>query len=273
MPVGGPPAPPGREQDGHVTASNGPQGPAAAPRGRAIRVAGLERLLLDAAEHPGEHLPAWLRPTRGEPRWPAALAVLCAIGLQLLVGSGLAFQPFWLLPAIELGLLGVVVAMNPNRVDRESTVLRRFSLALVGAATLATAWSAMRLIWELTHGRGSDQALPLLATGGAIWLTTVIVFALWYWEVDDGGPAARANHAHRYPAFLFPQMTVPELTPKEWAPSFADYLYVSFTNGTAFSPTDTMPMTRWAKMAMLAQSAISLATLALVVARAVNVLR
>ena len=243
------------------------------PRRGPFRVAEFEHLLAEAATHPGEHLPAWLRPTRGEPRWPAALAVLCAIGLQLLVGGGLAFQPYWLLPAIEFALLVVVVVMNPNRVNRESIVLRRFSLALVAAASLATAWSAVRLVWELAHGRGSDQPTVLLITGGAIWLTNVIVFALWYWEVDGGGPAARANNPHRYPAFLFPQMTAPELTRPDWEPSFVDYLYVSFTNGTAFSPTDTMPMTRWAKMAMLAQSAISLATVALVVARAVNVLR
>jgi uncharacterized membrane protein len=259
--------------NGRVSASDPGSAPGPPARRGASRVAGLERVLAGAAAHPGEHLPAWLRPTRGEPRWPAALAVLCAIGLQLLVGGGMALRPYWLLPSLEFALLAVVVAMNPNRVNRESDVLRRFGLALVAVASLATAWSVLRLVWDLTHGRGSDQPIALLATGGAIWLTNVIVFALWYWEVDGGGPARRANTAHRYPAFLFPQMTTPELTRPEWEPSFVDYFYVSFTNATAFSPTDTMPMARWAKMTMLVQSGISLATLALVVARAVNVLK
>jgi uncharacterized membrane protein len=247
--------------------------PAPVPRGRLARIAALEHTLAHAAGHPAGFLPAWLRPTRGEHRWPAALAVLCAIALQFAVGSSLAFRPYWLLPAIELALLVVVVAMNPMRINRESRVLRGFSLALVAAAGLATAWSALRLVWSLLHGQGSDQPTALLLTGGAIWLTNVIVFALAYWEFDGGGPAARANAGHRYPAFLFPQMTVAELTPPDWEPSFVDYLYVSFTNATAFSPTDTMPMTRWAKLGMLVQSAVSLATIALVIARAVNVLR
>ena len=112
----------------------------------------------------------------------------------------------------------------------------------------------------------------MLRNGGAIWLTNVIVFALWYWEMDRGGPAARACGTHEYPDFLFTQMTAPELVAKDWEPAFLDYLYLSFTNATAFSPTDTLPLSRWAKMTMMFQSAVSLVTVALVVARAVNVL-
>jgi uncharacterized membrane protein len=101
----------------------------------------------------------------------------------------------------------------------------------------------------------------------------VIIFALWYWEFDRGGPVSRA-HAHRpYPDFLFPQMSTPDMAPSEWEPRFVDYLYLSFTNATAFSPTDVMPLSRWAKLTMLAQSAVSLITVALVIARAVNVLK
>jgi hypothetical protein len=115
---------------------------------------------------------------------------------------------------------------------------------------------------------GFPEAGPLLLNGGAIRLTNVIVFALWYWEADRGGPAARANAREDYPDFLFPQMTTPEMVGGDWEPYFVDYLYLSFTNATAFSPTDTMPLSRWAKLTMMAQSAVSLLIVALVVARA-----
>jgi len=112
----------------------------------------------------------------------------------------------------------------------------------------------------------------LLLTGGAIWLTNVIAFGVWYWELDRGGPAARAHATRQHPDFLFAQMQTPELAPDDWEPAFVDYLYVSFTNAAAFSPTDVLPLSRWAKLTMLVQSAVSLSTVALVVARAVNTL-
>jgi uncharacterized membrane protein len=110
-------------------------------------------------------------------------------------------------------------------------------------------------------------------TGGAIWLTNIIVFALWYWEFDRGGPVARANGDRMYPDFLFAQMTSPQLAPPDWEPAFSDYLYLSFTNAAAFSPTDVLPLSRWAKMGMTAQAIVSVVTVALVVARAVNILK
>jgi hypothetical protein len=114
----------------------------------------------------------------------------------------------------------------------------------------------------------------LLITGGAIWLTNVIAFGLWYWEFDRGGPVARALGTKPYPDFQFPQMVSPrEMVPPDWEPAFADYLYLAFTNAAAFSPTDVLPMSRWAKMAMTVQSSISIITVALVVARAVNILQ
>ena len=112
----------------------------------------------------------------------------------------------------------------------------------------------------------------LLASGAAIWGTNIIAFALWYWELDRGGPAARALGHRPHPDFLFPQMTTPDVSDPDWEPRFADYLYVSFTNATAFSPTDTMPLSRWAKLAMMIQSVIALATVAMVLARAINIL-
>ena len=106
-----------------------------------------------------------------------------------------------------------------------------------------------------------------------VWLTNIVVFALWYWEFDRGGPVARALAIKPYPDFEFPQMTSPELAPPSWEPMFGDYFYLSFTNATAFSPTDVLPLSRWAKMLMLVQSAVSLLLAALVIARAVNILR
>jgi hypothetical protein len=234
----------------------------------AARAARLERLF---GRDP-EHLPGWLRQTRGEARWPAAVAILAAITLQLLLPQDLAFTPHWLLPAIELLLVGFLLVADPNRIDRESAALRVAAIGLVVVASLATAWSAGRLIHRLIYSHVPTDPVPLLLNGGAIWLTNVIVFALWYWEGDRGGPAARANARFDYPDFLFPQMTSPHMVNRAWEPHFVDYLYLSFTNSTAFSPTDTLPLSRWAKLTMMAQSMVSLATVALVVARAVNIL-
>jgi hypothetical protein len=231
----------------------------------------VERLLgarLDEA-----HLPAWLRRTEGESRLPVAAAILVAIALQIFVlPTDLAFRPWWLLPALEFALLVALGIANPVRINRESTVLRGIGLALVAVASWATAWSAFRLVYELLNRQVGDDPVRLLLNGGAVWFTNVIVFALWYWEIDRGGPAARANARDVHPDFLFAQMAAPELADHDWEPNFIDYLYLSYTNATAFSPTDTLPLSRWAKLAMMFQSAVSLATLVLVVARAVNIL-
>ncbi|MFB9234228.1 DUF1345 domain-containing protein [Plantactinospora siamensis] len=225
-----------------------------------------------AAEHP-HRVPAWRRPHPGEHRWPVALVILVAVALQLVTPQRLAFEPRWVLPAVELVLLAGLLLSNPFRINRESGRLRTAELALVGVASLAVAWSAGRLVLLLVHGQGAERPASVLISGAAIWLTNVIVFALWYWELDRGGPAARANSRQPYPDLLFPQMTTsPDLVPAGWRPVFADYLYVAFTNSTAFSPTDTMPLSRLAKLAMMLQSAISFLVVALVVARAVNAL-
>lgn len=218
-------------------------------------------------------VPAWRRVTDGEPRWPVTLVVLGAIAMQVALPPGVATRPSWLLPALAtLLLIGVLIA-NPRRVDRESPALRAATLVLVGVLSLANAWSAARLIDQLLRGANHQQPTALLLTGGTIWLTNIIVFSLWYWELDRGGPVARAHHPALFPDFVFPQMQSPELAPPTWEPGFVDYLYLSFTNAAAFSPTDVMPLSRWAKLTMLVQSMVSLATLALVIARAVNVLK
>ena len=217
--------------------------------------------------------PAWLRPTAGEPRWPVMIAVLVAIGLQLSIPGKYAIQPQWLLPLLEGTLLVVLTAANPKRINTDRQWVRVLSLVLVALGSLATAYSALRLVVQLVTGRETSDAPVLLLIGGAIWLTNVIIFALWYWEFDRGGPGARAHAKNAYADFQFPQMATPDTTHPDWEPTFVDYLYLSFTNATACSPTDTVPMTRWAKMLMLSQSLISLATVALAIARAVNVLK
>jgi hypothetical protein len=219
-------------------------------------------------------LPAWCRITRGEQRWPVALATAAAIALQVAVPDKLVLvSPAWIFPAAQGALLIVLVSANPHRIDRESMVMRSLSLMLAAMISLANGWSVVRLAIGITQGTMGQKPGQLLITGGVIWLTNVVAFGLWYWEFDRGGPVARAlNLKSRYPDFLFPQMTTPDVAPPDWEPAFVDYLYVAFTNATAFSPTDTMPMSRWAKIAMTVQSLISIVTVALVVARAVNIL-
>jgi hypothetical protein len=153
-------------------------------------------------------------------------------------------------------------------------MLRTLSLFLAGLLTFANIWSVAKLAVDITKGDMGGSPVQLLVTGGAIWLTNVVVFGLWYWEFDRGGPVARAlNLKDRYPDVQFPQMTSPpEMVPPDWEPAFLDYFYLAFTNASAFSPTDVLPMSRWAKVAMTVQSVISIVTVALVVSRAVNIL-
>jgi uncharacterized membrane protein len=219
------------------------------------------------------HVPAWLRVTRGENRWPVAGVIVIAIGLQLLLPDRLTLVSRWLLPSLELAILVALVVASPTRLNRESPLLRMGSLTLTAILSLANAWSAALLAIELIGGRAGEDAGPLLSTGAAIWLTNIIAFALWYWQFDRGGPAARAHAHRRIPDFQFVQMQSPEFAHPDWEPQFVDYLYLSFTNATAFSPTDVMPLSRWAKLTMLVQSLVSLVTVALVIARAVNILK
>ncbi len=217
--------------------------------------------------------PAWRRPTHGEPRWPSALAVIVAAGIQLALPVRLSLHARYLLPALELALLAILVAMNPGRIERADPLLRRLSLGLTGIMFAANAGSGAALVADLLRGRASDSPGTLLGSGAAIYAINVIVFALWYWELDRGGPVARGQGERAYPDFLFPQMQAGELVNPDWEPNFIDYLYVSFTNVTAFSPTDTLPLSRWAKLLMMLQATLAVFLIALVIARAVNVLK
>ena len=227
-----------------------------------------ERLRSDA-EH---HIPSWLRPGDPESRLPVLTALVTAIVLQLAIPKSYTVVPRWPLIALELLLVVVLVGLNPLRLSRPTSFGRWASYVLLAAITVDNSLSALVLDIRILSGEVSNQAAVLLGSGAAIYVTNVIVFGIWYWELDRGGPFARREGARPYPDFMFPQMTERELAPPNWRPEFFDYLYVSFTNVVAFSPTDTMPLARWAKAMMTVQSMVSFTTLALVIARAVNVL-
>jgi hypothetical protein len=208
----------------------------------------------------------------GEARWPMASAVLAAIVLTILLPDAIRVGPRWLLPLIEGVLLVILILGDPGRISRRSRELRTVSIVLVSVLVLATLWSTGQLIDDLIHGGPeTNSADELLAAGTAVWFSNIIAFALLYWEVDGGGAAARAHQVPDHADFAFPQQSNPRLARPNWRPLFVDYLYLGFTNATAFSPTDVMPLAPWAKLTMAVQSFISIAILGLVIARAVNV--
>ena len=227
---------------------------------------------MDTADAKSGQGAAWGVPSHGEARWPALAAVAVAIVLQVVLPDrliqGLGYRA--LLPALEGGLIAVFLVVNPGRISTEESRLRVVGLALIALISVANGVSLVDLIHALLYGSRTGGR-SLIYASVPIWLTNVIVFGLWYWELDRGGPANRELPGHRRPDFLFPQMSTPAASPG-WVPDFFDYLYTSFTNATAFSPTDTMPLTTWAKLLMMLQSLASLVTVAVVVSRAVNIL-
>jgi uncharacterized membrane protein len=213
---------------------------------------------------------AYPPPPGAEPHWPPQLAVAVAIGLQLLLPARLTVGPKWLLPVLEAVMLLALVVASPQQVQNEHSVRRRGAIALAAVVSFANGISLLLLTHQLLHHQVT-QGRQLIIAGTLIWLTNVLIFSLWYWEVDRGGPGRRAAGHDDEPDFLFPQMSQPRLTPG-WRPRFVDYLYVSLTNATAFSPTDAMPLTATVKSVMGLQAVISLATIGLVISRAVNIL-
>ena len=216
----------------------------------------------------------WGQRATSEPRWPALLAVVAAIALYFALPDKLinGLGPRWLVPALEAGLGASLLIAGP-RLTRESRRLRPVAIILIALVNLANVVSLAELVHELlVHTHANPGGSDLIYASVPVWVTNVLVFALWYWELDRGGPVARLQVERRQPDFLFPQMTAPDATTPDWSPAFIDYLYTSFTNATAFSPTDTMPLTPWAKILFMVQSFASLLTVALVVSRAVNIL-
>lgn len=214
------------------------------------------------------------RARKGEKRWPMALAVLVVGVLRVFLPPELRINDASGLFLAVVGLMVVALILgDPGRIDRQATWLRVLTGALIGLITLVNAGSSVRLVVSIIYSDPFTQtARVLLACGGIIWLTNVIAFGLWYWDLDRGGAAARAAGSTARPAFLFPEMTSPEYVGEGWSPAFVDYLHLSFNTATAFSPTDVSPIKPWAKVMMMTEEAISLAVGILVVARAVNIL-
>jgi hypothetical protein len=209
----------------------------------------------------------------GEPRWPPIAALLTFMALNIAVrfyipNESVAHLP-WLVPAIEAVLLVLLLTTNPTGAAERSR-LHRVSIAFVALLVVAALWATVILIHDLIDGVGvSNNPSELLASGGEVWLGNIIAFAMLYWLLDGGGPIARSRRLDPVD-FAFTQHMSPELAPPGWRPVFLDYLHLGFTNATAFSPTDVMPLTLRAKYTMLVQSTVALALVALVVARAVN---
>jgi hypothetical protein len=201
-----------------------------------------------------------------------AAAVLTAAILQVVVPHRGRVPIWWLYPFVELALLLFIIAADPGRIDRRSATSRRLTISLIAVMTVANSFGAIVLMYDIVAGVLGMTATDLLGRGALVWVTNVIVFSLWFWELDRGGPAERAAGTPVRPSFAFPEDTMPELAPVGWMPTYPDYLYLSFTNSTAFSPTDTLPVKLWAKMTMMVESAVALVTAILVVARAINVL-
>jgi uncharacterized membrane protein len=211
-------------------------------------------------------------PVRLEARWPIMVAIALMLTITVLRPAELRLAPVWVLPALEVALLALLVVGHPAHLTRRAAGLRALSIAVVAVVLADTLVATVRLVDVLIHGgHATNAADQLLAAGALVWSGNVIAFALLYWLVDGGGAAARAHHPRAHPDLAFPQQLTPEIAPAGWRPQFLDYLYLSLTSSAAFSPTDVMPLVPWAKIAMAAQSLISIAVLGLVIARAVNV--
>jgi uncharacterized membrane protein len=200
----------------------------------------------------------------------AALAILIDFALPQRISVGLG--PSWLLPALEALVVLALLAVSPHPRVRHSPLRRRISIGLIAVVSAFNIVSLVRLCDYLVSG-GRAGGRALIGSGMLLWLTNVLLFALWYWQLDRGGPVARTTGEELLPDFLFVQMTDERYASPDWRPGMIDYLYTSFTNATAFSPTDTMPLTPIAKLLMSAQALTALITVGLVVARAVNILQ
>ena len=212
---------------------------------------------------------------QGERRLPMALAVLAVAVLYLFVPDDFRLAPWTRIafPVFLVVLLMVLVIGDPGRIDREVRWLRTITGVMIAIISFFTVVAAIRLVLGILHKSSFADASQLLVIGGIILFTNMVAFALWFWHLDSGGPAARAHGrtGHR-PAFVFPEQSVPHLVGEGWYPQFVDYFAVSFNTSTAFSPTDVSAIRHWAKLFMVVESSTSLLLVALVIARAINIL-
>jgi uncharacterized membrane protein len=198
--------------------------------------------------------------------------MVAAAALNFLLPGKFTLGPPWLVPVLEMAILIPLYISSPVRRADESRWQSIFANLLIAIANVANISSLVLLVKQIVFNTKVTTGPELLFSSLAIWLTNILVFSLWFWELDRGGPDDRLRDDHGPPDFLFPQMVTPGCAPAPWSPAFVDYLYLGFTNATAFSPTDVMPLTRWAKMMMLAEAVVSLATITIVASRAVNII-
>ena len=208
--------------------------------------------------------------TRPEPRWPASLALLACAGLYVVLPNRLVIGPRWLLPVLIVLPL-IPLSATKHRHPNDSPWVRQFTITLIAVITLANVASMALLVHHLLIVKVS-QGRNLIYSAVSVWLTNVIVYGLWFWEIDRGGPHRRAGSAKLMPDIQFPQMENPTLAPVDWRPKFIDYLYTSFANGSSFAPADAMPLSPRAKVLFATEALVSLVTIAVVAARAVNIL-
>jgi hypothetical protein len=210
----------------------------------------------------------------GEHWWPIAAAIIVVAGLHVALPARYRVQPAWLFPTVLLVLLAVLIIGDPGRIDRQKAWLRIITSAVIAVITLANLSAAVRLVVEILTNNKLFANHPggLLASGAVIWATNVIAFALWYWDLDRGGAAARAHRPYDNPAFVFPEMQHTEYVSATWVPRFVDYLSLAFWTATAISPTDISAIRPWAKLLMMLEASGSIVLAALVIARAINVL-
>jgi hypothetical protein len=212
---------------------------------------------------------------QGERRLPMALAVLAVAVLYLFVPDDFRLAPWTRIafPVFLVVLLLVLVIGDPGRIDREVRWLRMLTGVMIAIITVFTLVAAVRLVLGILHKSPFADAGQLLVIGGIILFTNMVAYALWFWHLDSGGPAARAHgRTEQRPAFVFPEQSVPHLVGEGWYPQFVDYFAVSFNTSTAFSPTDVSAIRHWAKLFMVVESSTSLLLVALVIARAINIL-
>jgi len=208
---------------------------------------------------------------------PAAALVLISFGLYWLLPGHFKPVPALIMVVLVILLIALLVVFVPNRHAEVARWQRALVMLVIAAITLSNAYDLLRLLEALLSKDQIMTGRELILSAGVIWLTNVIVFGLWYWELDRGGPGKRAaarddETLRHYPDFQFPQMENPTLAEPDWHPRLLDYIYFSFSNGTAFSATDVMPLSHWAKGLMMVQAGSSLLLVVLVTARAVNVL-
>jgi hypothetical protein len=211
---------------------------------------------------------------QGEKRWPMAITLIVAMVLPFLFPSGFTFVSRWLAPALEGVLLVALIASDPGRIDRRQSSIRVLSVALVIVLVAGAIVVAVHLVTDIIRG-GPYTSSPteLLRVGFLVWIYIIISFSFVFWELDGGGPEERFLAPRQFPDMAFPEHLSPDVAPPGWRPQFFDYLYVGFTNATAFSPTDVMPLARWVKLLMAIEASGSLLILGLVIARAVNILK